>query len=176
MSEEKRIMDFLGIGNLKGNVHGQHLGKILSYLKMMKTERFDVTLSKLALTCSMGQRYVKENYIEGLANWGIVKLHQDGNALFWIWIGEKALNGKQSLAEISPPTETEKEENEEKPKKEIKKGYCPACGKKLKKNKKFCNEKCVREYYDKRKKEGKNINYDDVWNDIKNSMVKKEKK
>lgn len=150
MSEEKRIMDFLGIGNLEGNVHGQHLGKILTYLKINKKEEFRKTLSKLALTCSMGQRYVKEGYMEGLANWGIIRLYQNGNALYWEWVGEKALTGKVSLADnpAPEPKEEKKETEKEKPKK----GYCPNCGKKLPKNKKFCNEKCVSEYYMKKKK------------------------
>lgn len=151
MSEEKRIMEFLGIGNLDGNVHGQHLGKILTYLKMVKKENFRVTLSKLSLTCSMGQRYVKESYLEGLANWGIIKLYQNGNALFWVWIGEKALIGKASLAEISPPIPKEAEKEKPKNKTVTHEGYCLNCGKEVKKDKKFCNEKCVKEYHKKKK-------------------------
>lgn len=158
MSEEKRIMDKLGRQELEGEVRGSHLGKVLTYLKMIKHESWDITLSKLALVLGVNPRYVRENYLKGLIYFGIIKLYRNSNTMCWEWVGESALIGSvipsepeqvlNNLRDIEN-NKTRKEKPKE-AKKEIRKGYCPNCGKKLKKNKKFCNEECVKGYYDKK--------------------------
>lgn len=167
MSEIRTIMDYLGRGIQDGEVRGSHLGQILMYFRQIKKENMKVTLSKLALICGTSQRNLRENYIEGLGNFGIINIRTEGHSIVWDWIGKKAFDGKPVMSEIREPLP--KEEKEEKPKK----GYCPSCGKKLKKDKKFCNEECLREYYNKRKKEGKPINYEDIWINVKGLKEKK---
>lgn len=144
MSEIKQIMDCLGIGQIEGNVRGEHLGKILMYLQKVKNERFDRTMRVLPLVVGMQRRYIKENYVEGLIELGIIKLYNENNTYFWLWIGSSALNGEilpHTNEYVAPP----------KPKTQTKKGICPTCNKKIPKDKKFCNEECLRKYYEKNK-------------------------
>ena len=188
MSEEKRIMDKLGRPEIDGEVRGRHLGKVLTYLKTIKSEEWDKTISKLSLVLGMNSRYIRENYLKGLLYFDIIKLYRNSNALYWQWIGESALKGSvipsnseqvldenQEIKEIKDIKKPEpdykkewkkakveaKKKPEKKPEKknpepvkeheEIKEGCCPICGKKLKKNMKFCNEECLREHYKKKK-------------------------
>ena len=113
MSEEKRIMDYLGRGTQEGDVKGSHLGKILTYLKMTKSESVRKTLSKLTLICGTGQRYIRENYLEGLEEFGVLSVQSNGRDIIWTWVGVKAFDGKLDLSEIIEPskqkTEIEKE-------------------------------------------------------------------
>jgi len=161
MSEEKRIMDILGRQETEGEVRGSHLGKVLTYLKTVKSEAWDITMSKLALILGVNPRYIRENYLKGLMYFGVIKLYRNTNTLNWQWVGESALTGavipSESEQVMNKLQDIEKEETKKETKKEEKpkEGYCPSCGKKLKKDQKFCNEKCVTEYYMKKKKEKK---------------------
>ena len=165
MSEEKRIIELLGRTEIDGEVRGSHLGKVLTYLKMTKGEVWDVTLSKLALVLGVNPRYIRENYLKGLMYFNVIKLYRNGNTLKWQWIGEKAFHGvniiptepEQTMEgltdlEKSHSPKQQAEEIAKELEKETKKGYCPNCGKKVKKNQRFCNEECVSEYYIKKKK------------------------
>lgn len=96
MSEIKEIMDALGRNETEGNVRGSHLGKILQYLQMHKTERMKSTLAKLALVCGMNIRYVRENYLEGLIEYGIISINCENNDIAWNWVGCKALTKKKN--------------------------------------------------------------------------------
>jgi len=153
MSEEKRIMDFFGFGQVEGNVIGEHFSKILMFLKIHDGETWDFVKEVSPLVIHMQFRYIKDNYIMGLIRLGIVKLYMDSNVYRYKWIGEKALNGVRNII----PSEAEQALNEIEDIKEIKlkeeteKGCCPSCGKKLPKNKKFCNEECLKEYFKKKK-------------------------
>lgn len=144
MSEEKRIIELLGRTEIDGDVRGSHLGKVLTYLKITKNENWDVTLAKLALVLGVNPRYVRENYLKGLMYFGVIKLYRNGNALYWEWVGEKAFSGS---AIPSEPEQKMKELNDTEKEKTKEENKCPNCGKKLEKDKKFCNEKCVSEYY-----------------------------
>lgn len=177
MGEEKRIMDMLGRSEQDGDVKGSHLGKILMYLKRTREENFDETVSKLALIVGMSARNIRENYLKGIIYFGIIKTGYNGNMLRWKWIGENSLNGldlseipKPSLQDTieknvqsdskAPFTEAVGEHSEKvapPPEKKIKKKkhICKNCGKVIKKNRIYCNEKCLREYLKKRKKGGK---------------------
>lgn len=150
MSEEKRIIELLGRTEIDGEVRGSHLGKVLTYLKMTKGEVWDVTLSKLALVLGVNPRYIRENYLKGLMYFNVIKLYRNGNTLKWQWIGEKAFDGVNIIP--SEPEQIMENLTDLEKKEETKKGYCPNCGKKVKKNQRFCNEKCVSEYYIKNKK------------------------
>lgn len=113
MSEIKDIMDLLGRGILEGNVRGSHLGQILMYLHQNKTEKMKATLSKLALICGMQKRYVRENYIEGLVEFGIIKTVVLRNEVMWKWVGIKAFE-KDKATFMEYITEKEKEKKGEK--------------------------------------------------------------
>lgn len=147
MSEEKRIMDFMGINQIEGNVRGEHLGKILIYLKTNTDERLDRALRILPLLVGMSKRYLKENYLEGILELGIIKIYHKNNLAYYKWFGEKAFNGDYLIP--TEPQEIMKHLNEE----NTKDGLCPNCGKELPKNKKYCNEDCLRGYMKKRKGE-----------------------
>ena len=164
MSEEKRILEFFGVSQIEGNVRGEHLGKLLTLLKINSGKRFDFVLRVAPLILGMQRRYIKENYLEGLIELGVIKLAIKTNVYYYEWFGDKALNGsvipsepEQIMKELTD-IENIKEKEVSEPKKEEKKedkSKCPNCGKKLKKNKKYCNEECLRGYYDKKKKEKK---------------------
>lgn len=154
MSEEKRIMYFLGRGSIDGDVRGTHLGKVLTYLKMINDEILDATIYKLSLVLGMNSRYVRENYLKGLMYFGVIKLYQEGHNTRWKWIGETAFNGKISeLEQLQPPPKALGKELD-KPE-----GYdeyvgntrkCKNCKKEIPEDKIFCDENCVREYYAKK--------------------------
>lgn len=161
MSEELRIMEFLGRPILDGNVRGSHLGKILTYLKTEKAEIWDDTLFKLALLLGMQTRYVKDSYLKGLVLFGIIELEQIGHSQRWYWIGEKAFDGQKPLIEalIQPPPERSQEEivqtikemNDLKRKPITQKIiFCsnPECNKPLPPNKVYCDENCLRRKYE----------------------------
>jgi len=95
MSEINNIMSFLGRRHLDGEVRGSHLGQILMYLKQTKTESLKSTLRKLTLVCGMQKRYVRENYIEGLVEFGIIHIMNIKNEVVWQWVGEKAFDGTE---------------------------------------------------------------------------------
>ena len=185
-------MDKLGRPEIDGEVRGRHLGKVLTYLRTIKSEEWDKTISKLSLVLGMNSRYIRENYLKGLLYFDIIKIFRSSNVLYWKWIGESALNSSVILDEpeqvldknqeiketkdikkSEPDYEKEwekvkaeaKKKTEKKPEKknpepvkeleEIKEGCCPTCGKKLKKNMKFCNEECLRKRYKKKKEKNK---------------------
>jgi len=108
------------------------------------------------LVLGMQRRYIKENYLEGLIELGVIKLAVKSNVYFYEWFGDKALNGSVILSEPEQimkeltDIKNEKEKEPVEPKKEDK-TKCPNCGKKLPKNKKFCNEECLKEYFKKKK-------------------------
>ena len=159
MSEEKRIMDFFGFGQVEGNVLGEHFSKILTFLKIHDGETWDFVKEVSPLVIHMQFRYIKDNYVMGLIRLGIIKLYMDGNVYRYKWMGEKALSGVKHIIPSEPEQvlndlrDMEKEEIEKETEKEesLKEGFCPNCKKKLKKNKKFCNQKCLEEYYKKKK-------------------------
>jgi len=171
MSEEKRIMDFFGYSQIEGDVRGEHLGKILTFLKIYSGKSWDFVKEVSPLIIHMQFRYIKDNYVAGLIRLGIIKIYSEDNSYKYQWIGEKALNEKTVIPFTEPQKEMEKlrspkqqaeeiakelekEETKEETEKEEKpkEGYCPNCGKKLKKDKKFCNKECLTEYYMKKKK------------------------
>lgn len=106
--EIKNIIDALGRSDLtEGNVRGIHLGKILTYLQMKKTEKYNDTLYKLALILGMNIRYVRENYLKGLELFGIIKVKNVNHDLIWSWIGEKGLDINLHYNNGSDEPETE---------------------------------------------------------------------
>lgn len=90
--EIRELMSLLGRGSTDGNVHGSHLGKVLSVCqnppKQVKTYR-DLC-SYLSLICGMQQRYVKESYLQGLEVCGVITIFDINNDKFFKWIGKKA--------------------------------------------------------------------------------------
>jgi len=85
--ETVKILEFLGRRHSEGDVKGDHLSKILNYLIEHQTEKYDKTLAKLSLLCGIGQRYVKENYLDGLEAFDIVEINFDTSGRNWHWKG-----------------------------------------------------------------------------------------
>lgn len=92
ISEIKEVISCLGRTASEGSVRGEHLGKILSVCRnpptRIKTCR-DLT-AYLALICGMQQRYIKENYLDGLEIVGVIDTIMVNNDKFFKWIGMKA--------------------------------------------------------------------------------------
>lgn len=84
-----QILEFLGRKHSEGQVKGDHLSKILGYLHMTKTEEYGKTISKLSLLCGIGQRYIKENYLEGLEAFNIITVSVGSKWKVWNWNGLK---------------------------------------------------------------------------------------
>ena len=99
----KGVMDAIGRGSRDGAVRDSHLSQILGYLHQKKTEKLKSTYSKLALICGISKRVLRENYIEGLMEFGIINVRIESHDEVWNWVGLKALNdgdendGKESL-------------------------------------------------------------------------------
>ena len=110
MSEIKQIMSYLGRGIQDGEVRGSHLGQILMYLKRQNKENMKITLSKLALICGTSQRNLRENYLEGLGNFGIIEIRTEGHSIIWDWVGETSFNDKPVMSEIRKPLPKEKKQ------------------------------------------------------------------
>jgi len=87
--EITQILNFLGRTHSEGDVKGDHLSKILMYLHMQKTEEYKKTVAKLALLCGIGQRYIKENYLDGLEAFGIIEVQYGSKWRVWTWKGLK---------------------------------------------------------------------------------------
>lgn len=77
----------------EGDYRNQHLATVLSYLRQQHRENRKVTLSKLALMLGMAQRQVKENYFDGMINFGIINLEQKCD--IWYWVGISAIENKE---------------------------------------------------------------------------------
>lgn len=90
ISEIKEIMFALGRNEHEGEVRGSHLSKILCYLRQEQNGVFDSTVSKLALICGMKSRYIKEDYLRGMIEFGIIKVNTESNKSIWKWNGIKA--------------------------------------------------------------------------------------
>lgn len=125
--EIKEIMDVLGRNITEGRVRGSHLGQILSYLQQQRQESLERTYKKLALICGMQKRYVRENYVEGLIEFGVLDTVVVKNEVFWKWRGIEAFNnsdetfmewvGKQKKEEQKPKEEKKHDKESKKRKK-----------------------------------------------------------
>jgi len=94
MSEEKNIMDFFGISQVEGNVRGEHMGKLLTFLKVNSGKRWDFVVRVTPLILGgMARRYIRENYLEGLIELNIIKLYTNNNVYYYKWYGENGLSG-----------------------------------------------------------------------------------
>lgn len=120
-SEIKEIMDMLGRRIVEGQVKGSHLGQILTYLQQKKTESLKTTLSKLALICGMSKRNIRENYIEGIAEFGIIHTQTLSNDVVWNWYGVKAFEENNETFMNYVQRTKQKEEQEKEKEKEVKK-------------------------------------------------------
>lgn len=107
IDEVHEIMILLRGGNAKadGDFRSQHLATILNYLRQQRTENKQITLSKLALMVGMAQRQIKENYFDGITNFGIISINTECN--MWEWVGVKAIKGQYGKLRINTPEENE---------------------------------------------------------------------
>lgn len=106
MSDEiRKIMALLGRGQAEGEVKGSHCGRILSYFKDVKSEPLDSTMRKLPLLIGMSKRQIRENYVEGIIEFGIIKLYTNGSIWFWKWEGIESLNNEIPIEEPEPVTD-----------------------------------------------------------------------
>lgn len=83
------VLEFLGRKHTEGDVAGDHLSRILEYLIRQQQEEYKKTVSKLALLIGIGQRYVKENYLEGLEAFDIIEIRVGSKWKIWTWRGIK---------------------------------------------------------------------------------------
>lgn len=90
----KGVLDAIGRGSRDGAVRDSHLGQIVSYLHQKKTEKLKSTYSKLALVCGISKRILRENYIEGLMEFGVIEVKIVNHDEVWNWIGVKAFEEK----------------------------------------------------------------------------------
>lgn len=84
----KDVILFLGRENdTDGQIRDRHLTKIIEYLIITETEQYAVTLAKLALKTGINQRYIRENYIQGMELFGLINVYPNGGNKHWKWIG-----------------------------------------------------------------------------------------
>lgn len=102
MSEIKQIMDIFGIKATDGQIRGTHLAQVLTYLSQKKCEDYTKTVNKLGLMTGMGTRCLKDNYLNGIEDFGIIQVSITGNQKIWKWIGIKSLSGEEIKIEESP--------------------------------------------------------------------------
>lgn len=95
-SEIMDIIEALGRTATEGNVKGDNLGRVLLYLQQTKTEEWKKTINRLAIRIGIHARYVKENYLNGIADEGIIELCTVEHKIFWRWIGIKAFKRKNN--------------------------------------------------------------------------------
>lgn len=69
----------------KGDVRTNHLMAILDHLIEVQTEDYSTTQAKLALTISMEKRRIRENYLEGMEAYGIIKMRTVDRRVIWEW-------------------------------------------------------------------------------------------
>lgn len=114
MSREQRTIDEIheimvllrGNNALKdGDYRNIHLGTVLDYLRLQKTENKMITLQKLSVMLGMAQRQVRENYIDGLIAFGIIGLESDCST--WHWIGVKSIRNKYGQLRRNTPEDNE---------------------------------------------------------------------
>lgn len=93
MSEIKEILIFLGRDKGDSDVSCSHLGKILEYLKKMKQAPLRPTINILGLIVGAHPRYIREGYMNGIEDSGIIKTINISNVEYFQWVGLKALTG-----------------------------------------------------------------------------------
>lgn len=85
--ELSNILEFFGRKDDKARIAKDHFIQIVSYLLKTQKEEYNKTLSKLSLLCSTNQRYIRENYLEGLESFDIIEVYVENNKKNWIWRG-----------------------------------------------------------------------------------------
>jgi hypothetical protein len=128
--EMDKVLFFLGRDrDTQGQVRETHIGKILEYLIKTKSEDYKVTISKLALTCGMNPRYLRENYLDGFEAFKLMIIYMNGGHKYWEWIGVdkeitlgKSLKDKpeaQSYLKAKKKIKAEQEKEKEKKENDI---------------------------------------------------------
>lgn len=90
---------------IDGDYRSKHLGSILSILREEKQGNLKNTLSILTLRIGLGLRRLKEDYITGLINLGVITLENDCST--WHWRGLSAIIDK--YGELKRPIENKTE-------------------------------------------------------------------
>jgi hypothetical protein len=93
MSEVKDILFALGRNRQDSEVGTTHLGKILMYLEQKKTAPLRNTINILGIMIGAHPRYIREGYMNGIEDIGIVKTITIKNIEYFEWVGLKALTG-----------------------------------------------------------------------------------
>lgn len=92
INEVKEICDIFGFKHTDGLVAGSHNATILGYLRQHQEEAYDTTINKLTWICHMTARSLKENYLKGIEDFGIIETFTNEFGIIkWRWIGIKAL-------------------------------------------------------------------------------------
>ena len=77
----------MGIDSItgKGEIKNKHMYQIISYLFQTKSEEYDKSLAKLAVSIQMDRRKIRENYMEGLEAWDIILVKSVDRKRIWFW-------------------------------------------------------------------------------------------
>jgi len=76
------IFEIIGRNTSGKGVSTTNLYKILFYIIKNKKGEYE-ELKKLCLTCAIGWRRLRENYIEPLEKWNIIKLYENDYVTYW---------------------------------------------------------------------------------------------
>lgn len=88
LDQVNKIMERLGLKNVEGDVKGGHMAVFLNYLAIKRRESVKSTLSKLSFQMQMDKRRLRENYFEGVLEWGIIEIMVEKGTQYWVWTGE----------------------------------------------------------------------------------------
>lgn len=92
INEIRDICDIFGFKHSEGIVAGSHNATILAYLRQHQEEPYSTTVNKLTWICHMTARSLKENYLKGIEDFGIIETFvNEFGVIKWRWIGIKAL-------------------------------------------------------------------------------------
>jgi hypothetical protein len=113
MSEVKDILFALGRNKQDSEVGTTHLGKILMYLEQKRTAPLRNTINILGIMVGAHPRYIREGYMNGIEDIGIVKIVTVKNIEYFEWVGLKALTGEEFKEEsVTDYMKKRKEEKE----------------------------------------------------------------
>lgn len=97
INEISDICDIFGFKHTEGSIVGSHNATILGYLRQQQEESYKTTINKLTWICHMTARSLKENYLQGIEDFGIIETFtNEFGVIKWRWVGIKALRNNGS--------------------------------------------------------------------------------
>jgi len=97
INEIFEICDIFGFKHTDGLVSGSHNATILSFLRQHRVGVYSSMINKLTWICHMSNRTLKENYLKGIEEFGIIETFtNEFGVIQWRWVGIKALRDNGS--------------------------------------------------------------------------------